>query len=538
MKHLPLNTNYGCLINNSYMYYGLVGELYVYSDNLNIFKYDKNKLVLLKNGVEYLRFEDNLENDGLLVRTVGNNKLYIKNNDILYMETTIKSRRIEKGVRSLKYDDNFITFDIECYLGEKIGDKEIFKFIPYACAWYGANDNKTYTIKDYKSWENMLNELLNLIEKKYNKYTIYVHNLKSFDSLFIFKTLVKRYKTKVLFKNGGFLSIRLSTNKFINFNFKDSLALLPLSLTKLNSSFDTGVENILFPYKFVSENKLDYEGELPLYDNFDPTLKNLKKYEKYEALVEEFKDKDWNLIEETKRYVNSDVESLYKIIDKWSKEIYEMERINITDVVSISNLALKIFLTNYYDPDKTPFHIMRHKQYKEIKESYYGGRVEVFKTYGENLYYYDVNSLYPYVMLQDMPIGNATLSTDPDLNNYFGFCYVTVKVPENTYNPILPYRDDEGNIYNPTGEWSGMYSSELLKLAIEINDVEITVHYGYKFDRGKDIFKDFVEHYYNIKLKSKDNEVLRLLAKLILNSLYGRFGLRHQLTKTEFFNRE
>jgi hypothetical protein len=543
LKKLPQSTNYGYLLNKNYTMDGLFGELYLYSDELKIFKYNNNKFIVLKNNVEHLRFEDEIGDNGLLIRTVGNNKIYIKDGsqEPLYMETTLQSRKIGKGKRSLKYDDKFITFDIECYLGDKKtnteNSKEIFKFIPYACAWYGGKESRNYVINDYNNWEGLLITLLDYIEKKYKNYTIYVHNLKSFDSIFIIKTLVKRYKTKVLFKDGGLLSIRLSSKRTINFNFKDSLAMLPLALSKLNSSFNTGVEHILFPYKFVSEDKLNYKGELPLFEDFDPTLKNLEKYKKYETLVEEFKDKDWDLIEETKRYVNSDVESLYKVIDKWSKEIYEMEHLNITDVVSISSLALKIFLTNYYDPYKTPIHTMRHKQYKEIKEGYYGGRVEIFKNYGENLYYYDVNSLYSQVMLQDMPIGSATLSTDPDLNNYFGFCYVTVKVPGNTYNPILPYRDDDGNVFNPTGEWSGMYSSELLKLAIEVNNVDITVHYGYKFERGVSVFKDFVEHYYNIKLESKHNEVRRLLAKLMLNSLYGRFGLKHELTKTEFVDR-
>jgi hypothetical protein len=46
-------------------------------------------------------------------------------------------------------------------------------------------------------------------------------------------------------------------------------------------------------------------------------------------------------------------------------------------------------------------------------------------------------------MLQDMPIGDIIKSTDPNLDNYFGFCYATVNVPNNTYNPVLPFRDDK-----------------------------------------------------------------------------------------------
>jgi DNA polymerase type B, organellar and viral len=108
-------------------------------------------------------------------------------------------------------------------------------------------------------------------------------------------------------------------------------------------------------------------------------------------------------------------------------------------------------LTNYYDKNKTPIHIPKYKQYKDIKPSYFGGRVEVFKPYGENLFIYDVVSLYPHIMLNDLPIGNIIKSTDNNLNNYFGFCYATVEIPNNIYNPILPFRDELGNVYNPVG---------------------------------------------------------------------------------------
>jgi len=41
--------------------------------------------------------------------------------------------------------------------------------------------------------------------------------------------------------------------------------------------------------------------------------------------------------------------------------------------------------------------------YHDIKQAYYGGITEVYKPYGRDLFYYDVNSLYPSVALKDMP---------------------------------------------------------------------------------------------------------------------------------------
>ena len=45
-----------------------------------------------------------------------------------------------------------------------------------------------------------------------------------------------------------------------------------------------------------------------------------------------------------------------------------------------------------------------------FKKSYTGGAVDVYKPMGENIYRYDVNSLYPYVMKNySTPVGSPTL---------------------------------------------------------------------------------------------------------------------------------
>jgi len=48
---------------------------------------------------------------------------------------------------------------------------------------------------------------------------------------------------------------------------------------------------------------------------------------------------------------------------------------------------------------------------------------------------------------------------------------------------------------------------------------------GYNFEKGKDLFKDYVYNLYHIKINST-NHVEKNICKLILNSLYGRFGMK------------
>lgn len=51
------------------------------------------------------------------------------------------------------------------------------------------------------------------------------------------------------------------------------------------------------------------------------------------------------------------------------------------------------------------------------------------------------------------------------------------------------------------------------------------------FERGVDVFKDYVNKYYKIKKDSKG--VMKEIAKLFLNSLYGRFGMKVDLEVTD-----
>ena len=72
-------------------------------------------------------------------------------------------------------------------------------------------------------------------------------------------------------------------------------------------------------------------------------------------------------------------------------------------------------------------------------------------------YYYDVNSMYPYCMLNDMPVGQPTLSNDTNLNNYFGFCYADIIPNPELKVPLIPWRNDKGEIEYPSTSFSILF---------------------------------------------------------------------------------
>jgi DNA polymerase elongation subunit (family B) len=88
---------------------------------------------------------------------------------------------------------------------------------------------------------------------------------------------------------------------------------------------------------------------------------------------------------------------------------------------TISSLAFKLFRSNYLpelDKQKIKIPAITGKIYDDIKKSYTGGAVDVYKPYGENIKVYDVKSLYPSVMLNNpMPIGDPTYFEGNILSN-------------------------------------------------------------------------------------------------------------------------
>ena len=101
--------------------------------------------------------------------------------------------------------------------------------------------------------------------------------------------------------------------------------------------------------------------------------------------------------------------------------------------------------------ENTPI-LNKPSQYNSIKSVYYVGITEAYKPFGtqrnENLYYYDVNSLYPFVAIQDMPRLNCAKLTfikqDIIIDNFFGFFYWKIEAPSNNYLGLLPVKVNLG----------------------------------------------------------------------------------------------
>jgi hypothetical protein len=213
------------------------------------------------------------------------------------------------------------------------------------------------------------------------------------------------------------------------------------------------------------------------------------------------------------------------------------------------------------------------------KDAFFGGRVECFKLVDEGeIASLDVNSLYPFVLAtKKFPVGHPTIiisNTGTDLSPYFGFVKCDVAPPSDLLIPVLPVKfqgklifglcqrciEDQVFGYCPHSEndrvLSGTWFSEELKLAVSKGYRVLKIHQVYHFNQQSSrLFAPFIRKFFKLKLLSsgrpknidmdefikmmkevekvdidssqfQDNPGVRFIAKIILNSFWGRFAMR------------
>jgi hypothetical protein len=84
------------------------------------------------------------------------------------------------------------------------------------------------------------------------------------------------------------------------------------------------------------------------------------------------------------------------------------------------------------------------------------------------------------------------------------------------------------------GSWEGWIFSGEMDNAVKYG-YTFEILKGYQFQKGY-IFKEYINKMYNLRMEYPKGHPLNLIAKLLMNSLYGKFGMRLEATQVEMFN--
>jgi len=315
--------------------------------------------------------------------------------------------------------------------------------------------------------------------------TIYAHNGGKYDNRYLLEYLKGNdYKVSRIFyiNNGLIFTLELGSKKY---KFRDSFHLLPRSLASISSSFE------------VEHKKQDFN-------------------------MNEWRDQGYPITEKLREYLKDDCRALYESLEIFVKTFDIKPKLTIASTAfsvvlatKYRNLPLRKILKNYMTKDQEDF----------VRESYKGGRVEVFQRFAENVNSYDINSLYPFVMQRfNYPFGKLY---EQDGGNFdilinkgkLGVAECLIEAPESEI-PYLAVKYEDKLVF-PTGQWKDTITS-LEILEARKRGYKIKIIKGFIWNKKGRVFQEYVDTYYTIKSESKGAK--RECAKLFLNSPYGKFG--------------
>jgi len=522
------NNNFIIAKNNSKLTYSIVQTS------------DGNLCKLLDKHILLLEFTDIIINKekGVFTRSLKNHNYYFENNTLILKTNLRKVKYMQPIKPDNKITNKFFTLDMETRTINGI-------ITPVCISIYNGLIFNSFYLSDYKDSDTMLLfALRSLLKTNNNNSKVYVHNLSNFDGIFLIRVLSNILNTKLnpVMKNGRMINLNLSwftenKDKRYSIDFRDSLLLLPTSLRKLAIAFNVELKSF-FPFSFL--NKIDtsllYEGIVPNYDFYSDISLN-----EYNKITNALDKNQWNLKSELIKYCEQDCRTLWLIINNFNLMIYSKYKLNIHRFPTLPSLTFGIWQCHYLKDLKVP--IISGPMYKDIKLSYTGGHTDLYKPQGKNIYLYDVNSLYPHVMTEfDMPIGIAKYFEGNILKlfpNAIGFFECEVTTPTNMYRPLLQTKVKTTNglrTISPLGIWTDTFFSEEIREYMKYG-YKFKIIKGYTFERGN-IFKDYILDLYKIKQSHNSTEPMYLISKLLMNSLYGKFGMDPNMPSHHIINND
>ncbi|KAK3745286.1 hypothetical protein QZH41_013954 [Actinostola sp. cb2023] len=436
--------------------------------------------------------------------------------------------------------DRFIFFDIETMPLETVHRVNLVVAMKVCtlCVGWTNHDGRCEQCEERQMVFSTIDAFCTwLFRPEHQNSIVFAHNFMGYDSYFLLEWLCARgQRPEVVMRGAKCMYMYV---KGLNLKFKDSLCFLPMALRKFSKTFNLPEEKGYFPHFFNCPENQNYVGPYPVLEFYG---------------VESMKEED--------------AEKL---------RLWHTEQLG--------------------DDDGTFPQWMKHREPLNPREGLFGGRTNALKLHfkcpeGSRIDYVDFTSLYPSVMLSGgaYPVGHPTLIRrdfqTPLTEHYYGFNKVKVLPPRHLYIPVLPshiqnklmfvlcrtcaeqLRQTEGRCCHNAEERSlvGTWTTPELEKAVALGYVILDVYEVWHYpETSTELFRKYVNTYLRLKQEASGwpawchteedkhryvdeylahegillehieaNPGLRNLVKLMLNSLWGKFGQNPHLPVTEY----
>lgn len=398
-----------------------------------------------------------------------------------------------------------------------------------------------YVLKKGENFINVLKKCFDTEIECINE--LWFNNSGKFDSMFVIKHLLKKgykFTHKNDVKENEYNFIGGDGIGYLNLTFKiNEMTFIIKDFVKI------GLASVKKMGKIIGKYKMTESGDKYYYREFDDFTKDeLLEYIEYcKRDVEILADymKEYNSKNEffgTKLITAAGMAINY-LVKEWENDVDLKIALGVDKVKDIK----KFETFNNFE-----------KWYKKMALSYYGGYTNFNKKYqgkviNKNILVYDINSAYPWAMSGDIPYKIVEKCQHKNKCNHIKMYNVVFKGGnlKKGYPSIQPLKNVKKDVDEE------VYLSKLDKADVMIwdfkldmlsnfyDDVEYTIKEVICF-KSYPIFKKFIDKYYKIKeelskeldelkkqelidtIKKIEVEMKKELAKLCLNSTYGKFG--------------
>jgi uncharacterized protein YlbG (UPF0298 family) len=385
---------------------------------------------------------------------------------------------------------------------------------PYMIGIYHDSTFKCFKCSDLSESDVICEEGARYIIDNLSGYKVFAHNLIKFDNVLFFPSLFK-----VLIEKGiedlipeeyfSFVSngnqILSYTIKPLNIKFVDSLKFIPMSLESAGKAF-------------CGRGKLKTSVNISTVTPSDLWVPSTMQ------LLE-----DYNRV---------DCELLYQVLKEFEASMISKFRLSPFHAkVTLPSTAYLLYRRITLELDAYQIGVPPAIFEPSIRAAYRGGRCEVIHhAFGAgddgmfDINFVDFVSLYPAVAYAfKMPCGfiNAAkkehLALEVLLPGIY-YCDVTARTGHGGI-PFLPLRLETDTTY-PVGQWVSCYTSEEINYARTLGYYKIRVISGHTYSKMEYIFDEYITELYKWKseAEAENNTGQRTVAKLLLNSLLGKFG--------------